>query len=320
MDTLVLQIKKALKEETKSIEYNQINIQEHIIAHIQNEFNTTQFTLDETIKYINTFNTHTCIHTMYTLGPICINILTNNYLDIPPKLLMERVIKRLFIVYTIFKINTSVNYWLIPTDSNRWFPKKNIVTPEHINGGFTYVKQSSNNTNSTANIYIYRREEFPKVMLHELMHHSYIDSNNNDNTIKSIDTIAKICDIDTNTVFLPNEGIIEAWALILQLIFISHEYNIPFDVLFKKEKQWSMKQSSRLLYYKKNSTWKESTNSYCYIVIKTCCIYNIEQFVNSCFNKTVYRFLEQNIEDFLKKIKPMPMKHSCFRMTAFGDL
>ena len=320
LETIKIQINKALKN-NYDISYNTQPISNTILENLKNEFNDSRFTLQETIDYISKLNTNKSTLTSITLHNIVINVLTKSKNDTIPFLLLQRVIKRLFIVATIFNINKTFIYWLIPTNNNRWFPKKSIVMPKHINGGFTYIT----NTN-TVNIYIYRREEFPKVMIHELMHHSYVDTSYLSNTHEYTDTIDKlkhICNISKDTLFLPNEGIIEAWALILQSLFISYEYNIPFKLIIDIEKKWSIKQTSRILYHKLhnlNNIWKEDTNSYCYIVLKTFLIDNISNFAHQSLNKTIYNYYIQNINDFISQIKPKKVIHGSFRMSVYGDM
>ena len=346
MNNITLQIKETLKNVNNNIRvvpinYTQQLISNNILKYIQTEFKNTKFTLNETNTYIEQFNTNKSIHTIYKLGPISINILTTKQSHIPSKLLMERVIKRLFVIYTVFKINKQFNFWLIPTDVNRWFPKKGLVMPKHINGGFTYITHGhDNNSTESANIFIYRREEFPKVMIHELMHHSSVDISHDSHesrynayeTQAFISKLKDICDISTNTQFLPNEGIIEAWALLLQSLFISLEYHIPINTIMRIENTWSHKQSARLLYYKNyknkndkndkndDNEWEETTNSYCYIIIKTLLLKDTNSFINNSLNGNIKLYIEKSIPKYLPEIIPKPLKQNHFRMTIFGDL
>ena len=320
MNNIELQIKNALKNNYE-ITYNTLPVSTTILENLKNEFNDSKFTLSETQDYISKLNTNKSTLTTITLHNIVINVLTKSKHDNIPYLLLHRVIKRLFIVSTIFNINKKFVYWLIPTNNNKWFPKKSVIMPKHINGGFTYITNTD-----TVNIYIYRREEFPKVMIHELMHHSYLDTSYLSNTHEYKDTLDKlkhICNISKDTLFLPNEGIIEAWALILQSLFISYEYNIPFKLIIDIEKKWSIKQTSRILYHKYhnlNNIWKEDTNSYCYIVLKTFLINNVTNFIYHSLNKTIYNYYIENIENFILQIKPKNIKHDSFRMSVYGNM
>ena len=231
MSTIEMQIKNALKN-NYDISYNTLPVSSTILENLKNEFSDSRFTLSETQDYINKLNTTKSTLNTVTLGNIVINVLIKSAHDNIPYLLLHRVIKRLFIMSKIFNINKNFVYWLIPTNSNRWFPKRSVIMPKHINGGFTYIS----NANSV-NIYIYRREEFPKVMIHELMHHSYLDTTNiSDTTMYKnvLEQLKHICNISKDTLFLPNEGIIEAWALILQSLFVAYEYNIPFKLIIRK--------------------------------------------------------------------------------------
>ena len=320
MNNIELHIKNALKNNYEII-YNTQPISNTILENLKNEFSDSKFTLSETQDYISKLNTNKSNLTTITLYNIVINVLIKSKNDNIPYLLLHRVIKRLFIVSKIFNINKKIVYWLIPTNSNRWFPKKSVIMPKHINGGFTYITNTNN-----VNIYIYRREEFPKVMIHELMHHSYLDTSYLSNTHEYKDTLDKmkhICNISKDTLFLPNEGIIEAWALILQSLFISYEYNIPFKLIIDIEKKWSIKQTSRILYHKYhnlNNIWKEDTNSYCYIVLKTFLINNVTNFIYHSLNKTIYNYYIENIENFILQIKPKNIKHDSFRMSVYGNM
>jgi len=332
-------IKKSIKSALKynyNITYTSHPISEAVLSHIKNEFTNSAFSLDETVQYINKLNnldkngTNTsCLvkiaisnTEIHSGSSIILNILSQNKSDVPPYLLLQRVIKRLYITSSIFNINKNFVFWLIPTNKNRVFPTKSIVMPKHINGGFTYINGGSN-----VNIYIYRREEFPKVMLHELMHHSLHDTNNNINdpinNTMYINKLKTLCGIHEDTTFLTNEGIIEAWTLILQCIYVSYEYNIPFNVLINSEKKWSLKQTSRILYHKKkhlNNVWKETSNAYCYIVFKTFFIHNIDRFIYHSVNKSTYKYVYNNIIYFINNIHPKKLQLDSFRMSVYGDL
>ena len=114
-------------------------------------------------------------------------------------------------------------------------------------------------------------------------------------------------------------------------MFVSYEYNIPYLVLLKKEQDWSTQQSYKLLEYQKKyfKEWKEQTNSYCYIIIKTVLLLNYEEFIKI---KTPYSteilkdFILINFkklfESYFKKVaaKKVKIENSSMRMTLFGDI
>ena len=120
-------------------------------------------------------------------------------------------------------------------------PNKHCIFDSiNFNGGFTNVKSND--------IYIHRNCEYSKVILHELFHHVNII---NDSTMNiyydDINKIKKFFNISEDTVLLPNESIIEFWATIYNLIFISCEYNIDFELLYKKELEFSYNQFLKIL-------------------------------------------------------------------------
>lgn len=177
------------------------------------------------------------------------------------------VLKRCVIITKIEKINKNFNIFIVKCPNKRTLPSNIIdyITPDNINGGFTSL--------NTTNIFILREEEFPKVILHEILHHSqyHIDNWGSYN----INKLKKHFNIDKRTVLIPNEAIIETIATIYHLSFISSEYNIPYDKLLKKEIKYSIKQSNKILDRQEKQllnnidNWYENTNAYCYIIFKT---------------------------------------------------
>lgn len=191
-----------------------------------------------------------------------------NRLDIPiSKILLS--IKQAIVCKLYFNIKKSLNIHVTLSPSKRKFPQKNsIITPENINGGFTI--------NEDNNIYIVRREEYSKVMLHEILHHC--DKIHNTFTNDQESTLKNVFNISDNTVLVPNEAIVELWALLFTSAFLSFEYKQKFTDLVKLETQFSIAQSNKILKKQKNMKWHEETNAYCYIIFKTILLINLKEF------------------------------------------
>lgn len=199
-----------------------------------------------------------------------------------------KLYKRVNIIYNIHKLNKNLNFHITLCPLSRILPKNNeIFEPKHVNGGVT---------NPVSNdIYIFRKDEYIKVVLHELIHHiPIIDSVYFD--LKQINKLKKNFNISDNTDILPNEAIVEFWATIYNLIFISIEYSISFELLIKKEISFSLCQYKKIINIYKNE-WYEKTNVFCYIILKLILLlnyktfllfnlpYNNDNFINFIINK-----------------------------------
>jgi hypothetical protein len=234
---------------------------------------------------------------------------------------MTRILQRLIYLKNILHITNTISIWFIPCKEKRFFPKSGIIEEKHINGGYTYT---SNHT-----IIIYRLQEFPKVMLHELIHNSLIDT-----TIPkekelelyklfSIDTTQ--CDSYCNTQLRINEAVVEAWALLYQLMFVSAEYKLSFKKLFKEELEWSLYLCKKLFKMHKNK-WIEKSHSYSYIRLKTCILYFMKDFIKLKYpysaTELIKFFKTYNLKtNFIKAIEhAKDFKTNQFRMMLHSDL
>ena len=322
-------IKKYPKDNNFTYDISQKKTERDIIEFLKKEFNESKFTLSKELIYSfidNNDSTHFKINahniTLNCIGPLN---------DIPPLLFLLRIIKRVICITQQFNIDKQFTIWLLPIKENRYFPSYgNAVEPVNINGGYTYANGTT--------IFIYRFEECAKVLLHEILHHSPYDTYNqwtNEQIIK----MKNIFNIHETMIFNINEAIVEFWATIYQLVFISYEYHIPFKMLLKKEQEWSKLQSSKLIEYQqkyftnKNNKWFENTNSYCYIIIKAILLVNYAEFIKISlpysseilcnFIETHYKntyILNKQNNELHNKNKSNKLENSSMRMTLFGDI
>lgn len=244
-------------------------------------------------KYINELNKYYFIK----FNNIYLHIYYKNNIDLN---FINRILKR---AYSITKFSNKIfNIYLVLTKFIKKFNKniKNPLCPVNVNSGFTYL-----NNSNIVNIYILRYEEFPKVLIHELIHHiPYIHNTFKTNNIDKIKKHFKIANKNLDI----NECIIEFWATIMHLYYISTEYNKDIYKLFIKELKYSLYKSNQLLELeKKNSSiWSDNTNVYCYIIFKTILLYNIDEFMK------IYTFPYDDdiITDFLIKYSNLPLYNS----------
>jgi hypothetical protein len=291
-----------------------------IITFLQKEFAQSKFTLSSDI--IGPFiHDSSSTHIILKVGQITFNCVGPKN-DLPPVLLLLRIIKRCLCILNIFKIEKSYTLWLLPIHYPRFFPNDRNVQPENINGGYTYMNGTT--------IFVYRFEECAKVFLHEILHHSIFDTHFKWNS-EQINRIKSLCSIHADVVLNVNEAIIEFWAVFFETCFVSFEYALPVKMLVKKEQEWSFKQSQKMLHFQKQhfekGEWKETTNAYCYIILKSILLLNYADFIRLQLpysTETLCNFIIDNSSVILKeKQKNLKLKNitdSSMRMTMFGDI
>lgn len=245
------------------------------------ELNKSNFTIGDIEKFIEDCKKYKIIK----YKNITIHVLYKNSLNIK---LLNKVIKR-----CNFITAKELNIYLILYPLKRFLPKKNnFIKYININGGYTDITGN--------NIFIIREEEYPKVILHEIIHHNNNINNNNWDYINT-NKLKKIFNISEKTILLPNEAIVELWATLYHLKFISKEYKLNFNKLLKEEIEYSLYKSYILKKLLKNK-WYEETNAYCYIIFKTIFLYNLKEFL-----KIDFPYNPDKITNFLIKYSKLPI-------------
>jgi hypothetical protein len=180
-----------------------------------------------------------------------------------------QLFKNVYRVYLISKIydiskngNYIFNYYIIMNPKRRYMPAKKdeLIDVININGGFTYTDKN--------NIYIIRKEDYNKVILHELLHHNLL-IHKDDWKETNIKRLKEHFNIDEKMRLIPNEAIIETYACILNTIFHSIETGTSFKDNLKKDQEYSIYLTKKILEKQGRKKWIENTHSYCYIVFKT---------------------------------------------------
>ena len=258
------------------------------------------------------------------------------------KSIFQRVLYRLETLRLYYEQKESktmnpVVFTCVPIDIKRELPTSSrvCVKSEHINGGYTFIGLNQ--------IYILRKEECPKVMLHEYLHQ--IQGNADQQWTGpilqelyqkwSISTERCSPDMLTcSTMLRPNEAIVEFWAWIHQIQFISLEYSIPWIVLWNAEYDFVMGQIKKLIEHQKECSldqqWREETHSFSYHVLKgffAWCLQTEHQ-IPVTLIYTIQNLLEKirlkwtPYWNSLEMDRPMYQKrkkHTSMRMTLFGD-
>jgi hypothetical protein len=145
--------------------------------------------------------------------------------------------------------------------------KKEYIEPKHINSGYCFPYSTVNDTN----IVIFRREEFYKVLIHELLHFFNIIPYNQDLQTEYAKKFSSVPSININ------EAIVELHAIHINCEIISKIKNKSFEQLIEFEYDFSITQCKKLLKQQdaefsdimENSfTWNETTNAFSYFILK----------------------------------------------------
>jgi hypothetical protein len=185
-----------------------------------------------------------------------------------------------YLVKLLYNIKPSenINYYILLNPLKRKLPNKksDIISAKNINGGFTYINSN--------NIYIIRKEDYEKVIIHELLHHNNI-IHHEDWKEKNIKILKKLCNIANDQVFIPNEAIIETFAIILNVIFTSIENNLSFKKLLKEDKKHNIIIVKKIIDKQDNKLWREKTHCYCYIVLRAVFYIYFKDFIKNYVGK-----------------------------------
>ena len=267
-----------LIEDLKS-KYISANIKKHIYSHGKKQIT---YTLTKKVTYVVNFILFSDkIDTVY-LNMCAMNIFSIIYfLETYRKPECKIKILELYIFLTDFKKQ-------LPTS------KKYTIGPENVNTGLTGPCRE------TTRIIIYRKEEFMKLVIHELLHALGLDIPNN--LYKTYTTkLDEFFNIESTYNF--NETYTEIWAVIVNILFFiainnddSMERNNvkkQINELFYKEIFFSCLQVIKILDFmslslkdlqdtKKNINFREETHVFCYYILKYLIFNNLSKFFKIC--------------------------------------
>lgn len=195
-------------------------------------------------------------------------------------------IYRVYLTAKLYDIQKSFVYYIVMNPLKRKLPiKGDEISAKHINGGFTFIHFNE--------VYILRAEDYEKVILHELLHHSsfihfelWKQSN--------LSLLKRVCNIKREMLLIPNEAIVETFACVLNIVFYSVETGGAFKRLLLADIQHNLILVNKLLTLQGNKEWSEKTHSYCYIVYKAIFYTYFNEFLK------IYRY--NNDDDITKFI------------------
>ena len=199
---------------------------------------------------------------------------------------LVKILAYCYIIGIYYKKTKPLNINLILTNIKKMSPKNNIFGPNEVNSG------SSDGTT----IYIWRKEEFLKLILHETIHHYDIDANV---SLGVIDNMFRV----NNDVFKLFECFTETLAVLYNTMLVSY-YNDSFYKLLRLEQIYSMYMVAKIM-HSINGTedfkdifisstpivpfiLNQSTAVFEYYFLKSASIVMLDMFLDYIYNKSIY--------------------------------
>lgn len=202
--------------------------------------------------------------------------------------------------YAPNECSTNLDVYLFFTPFKKYLPKEknSLIEPKHVNSAYTYGCTKRNK------IIIYRYEEWKKVLLHESFHTFNFDFHN-DNFQRLRMSIKDTFRIHSDYEIF--ETYCETWATLwtcaYQSFHLTETANNPslffsyVETLLSYEQQYSALQANKIMKHfninydmliKGNAVnYRENTNVFCYYILKSICLININGFLrvlSKCMN------------------------------------
>jgi len=194
-----------------------------------------------------------------------------------------------------FAVRAALVVNVVPSPAKRSFPPPGTpIGPEHINGGFTYVSGAAPGAGAAAapaEIYVLRREEFPKVVLHEILHHSRVHADDaawaphRRALYAHFNVSERGCSVACETDIRPNEAIVETWATVQQCAALSRELGAPIGELLAAERDHALAVAARCerhrLTLAAGGEWQERTHAFSYIQLRAIILRDLPGFLEA---------------------------------------
>ena len=253
--------------------------------------------------------------------------------------IIRRIISKLFVLIDLFTNanNTTYHIYVWLSDLKKYKPhshqhklhnhrmiSKKTFQSQHINSGATV----HNLLEETVELFIWRKEEIEKVLLHEMIHTLKLDFMGYPEDLK-LDIIQKF-NIPVSIELRLGEAYVETWAVLLNTIYVSFTKNKmkikkqckiksnEFFKLFAMEIFFTLFQSSKILRYfgyecitgckvplqksenpkeMSQTLFEQETSVFSYYLIKAGILMNLGDFLKFCCknNKSLLQFVESPV-------------------------
>ena len=179
--------------------------------------------------------------------------------------------------FNIFYINRSkLNLFIFLSDEKKIFPNDNFYTPYNVNTAYAISK---------IEVVLFRKEEFEKVLFHELIHFYQLDVFHYQNSIRKNLPIYKFK-------INPNEAYTDFFAIVLHLLYVNYVTKKSLKNLIKIELGFINHQAKKILKYSKSNSIKnlkmfnQSTSVFSYFILKSAMFNNLK--IISSFDLTKF--------------------------------
>lgn len=183
---------------------------------------------------------------------------------------IRKTVNDVILIKHLYGIQKPLEYFVILNPKKRFFPKKCCMQSKHINGGFTNPHSNK--------IYIIRKQEYLKVMIHELLHHN-TRIHKDDWHPANIRKLKEHFNIHDACKFYPNEAVIETFACMIHTCLVAIATGKDFKKLLKNEEKHSSSLANKIIRMQNKKKWYEETNSYCYIILRNIFFCSFADFV-----------------------------------------
>jgi len=230
-------------------------------------------------------------------------IIKTNVKNIKSIILKIKILIYLIEYIKSISINSDKSVFIILILSNlkKIYPiKKKIITSKNVNSGYT---DFTNNV-----IFIWRYEEFEKVLFHEIIHFCKLD--------KSTHYISNIINTDNNS-HNYFEAITDLYAILYHIIYISIITKIELKILLELEISYIKNQAMKLNNFFNLQNWKnkpnkyinQNTSAFSYYILK----YLLFEYLLTLQDCDIYKYLNDiNYNDLLNKILNKPFNQKEF--------
>ena len=187
--------------------------------------------------------------------------------------------------------NVKLNIYLYPTKFKKEITRDKKWKPVNINGGMT------SSTSSTRDVYVWRYEEMPKVVLHEMVHAMQIDDALFENNLsKRFINEFGLMSSNYINVFESYTEIV-AGIMNIMLFCIENNKDNLYDLL-NIERNWSLFQAAGVLkvsgyediekFLGNKDKLIQETNVFSYYILRSAHMYSIEKYL---------KWMEENVEE-----------------------
>ena len=250
--------RKKVKNKLKKIDYKieLYTIPENKIKKLVN----TEWVSQEVINNLQTLDTNYKITWDYkTIHNIYLKCSEEKYNSFFKRInILLNVINYLYDKKT-YEENKPINMYLVLTPLEKNFDIDSIIGPKNINSGYTDFNENE--------IFIWREEEFEKVILHELIH--YMDMDN-----KHIKFNDNVLIHNVNSFKSYFEAFTDFWGIIYHLIYVSLVTERSINSLLQIEFKFMENQANLMNNFFELNNWEhkkeinQNTPAFSYFIIK----------------------------------------------------